>query len=141
MCWKEFLILLLEIVQQSFLSIVLNHFATVTYIYVILRFRFFKITWKVTKLSSSSLWHIKDKNRSLDMPQTRVQYLCNFLCNRKKKITEFVSVHGSSAEGVKWPENSFKFVLHFWTQKWRMWKVILHFFAILKDKNWRMWRT
>ena len=34
------------------------------------------------------------------MPQTRVQYLCKFLCNRKNKVTEFVFVDESGCEGI-----------------------------------------
>ena len=52
-------------------------------------------------LPASSLWDFKVKNLSFYMPQTRVQYLCNFLCNRKNKVTEFVFVHESGSEGVK----------------------------------------
>ena len=62
---------------------------------------FIKIAWKYTKLPKSSLCYFKVKNPSFHMPQTRVQYLCKFLCNRKKGFTEFVSVHESGGEVIK----------------------------------------
>ena len=57
-------------------------------------------------LSTSSLWDFIDNNLSFNMPQTRVQQLRNFLCNRKNKVTEFVSVPVSGSEGVKLAKNT-----------------------------------
>ena len=47
------------------------------------------------------LLYFKAKNMSSYMPQTRVQYLCNFLCNPKNNITEFVFVQESGVSGAE----------------------------------------
>ena len=61
---------------------------------------FFLIIQKDAKLLTSSLWYFKVKHLSFHMPQTRVQYLCNILCNRKTNVIEFIFVHGSCIEVV-----------------------------------------
>ena len=80
------------------------------------------------------------------MPQTRVQYLCNFLCNRKNKVTEFVFVNESGCEGVNhfatvtspWRHITFSFFLDYrsvrivwdcWGGLWEFSRLWQFFFA------------